>query len=372
MRIRTLELMQVRIPFRFSFKHALADRTCADTLLLRVTTDCGMEGWGEAVPRAYLTGESVQSAWQDITSHWWPAVRELDFPADVPAAQVLDPLYREADAQRRTASFAGIDLAVHDALARCAGLPLSQMLGYAAPVVRLSAPLGGSSARSVRKKAKLFRFLGFQDFKLKIGLGIDAEVARAARDGIGPTRDLRADANAAWDTEDAIRNVAALAAFGFSSFEQPARDMDGLARVRRELGVRVMADESLCTLADARELIERKACDLWNIRLAKIGGFCGLRAFLELARTHGIGLHLGTLVGETSLLAAAGRIASGAADFAHVEYGFPRLFLRGDPFRGGPAGYFGKGAPQNKRAGIGVCANPGALARCIVERKLLD
>ena len=371
MKFQSLQIYQIRIPFRFSFKHALADRTCAESLLVRLVTESGAEGWGEAVPRAYLTGESVQSAWQDLTTRWWPALRELDFPDGVPAADVLDPLYRTADAERHTASFAALDLAVHDALARAAGLPLAQWLGYAAHAIRLSAPLGGSSAKSVRKKALLFRFLGFQDFKLKLGLGIDAEVTRAARASIGTERDLRADANAAWDGEEAVQKIAALAPFGFSSFEQPARDIAGLARVRRELGVRVMADESLCTLADAQELIERNAADLWNVRLAKIGGFCGLRAFLQLARTHGIGLHLGTLVGETSLLAAAGRIASGAAEFAHVEYGFPRLFLRGDPFRGGPAGYFGTGAPQNKRPGLGVKAESGALARITVEHKKL-
>lgn len=372
MKITALDLWQIRIPFRFSFKHALADRTCADSLLVRVRTESGVEGWGEAVPRSYLTGESVQTAWDDLRNRWWPALRELDFSTDSSPADILDPLYRQADRERHTASFAGMDLAVHDALARVANRPLTEFLGFTAPTVRLSAPLGGSSAKSVRRKAKLFRFLGFKDFKLKIGLGIDSDTVRAAREVIGFGRDLRADANAAWDTETALTQLAALAPFGISSYEQPARDIAGLARIRRELGVRVMADESLCTLADAQELIAQGAADLWNIRLAKIGGFCGLRALLKLAAANGIGLHLGTLVGETSLLAAAGRIASGATEFAHVEYGFPRLFLSGDPFRGGPAGYFGSGRPQNKKPGIGVHADSGALAKVTVEHAALS
>jgi hypothetical protein len=185
--------------------------------------------------------------------------------------------------------------------------------------------------------------------------------------------------------------------FDVSSVEQPipAGNVQDLARVQREGGLPVMADESLCTLADAQTLLAEQAADIWNLRLAKIGGFTGLLAMLQLAgyplppalagqapaphlnrggeaRRYRPKMHLGVLVGETSLISAAARACLGLGPFLHVEYGYPRLLLKIDPFRGDPGGYSGRARPLGDDFGLGVSPRQRLLDEVTVRREILS
>jgi L-alanine-DL-glutamate epimerase-like enolase superfamily enzyme len=134
--------------------------------------------------------------------------------------------------------------------------------------------------------------------------------------------------------------------------------------LERELGLPVMADESLCSLSDARAILARGSPAWWNLRLAKIGGFSGWRELSSLAAERGIAVYGGILVGETSLLAAAARAVWPASGAVCGEYGFPRLFLAGDPFRGGPGGFRGCWTGDSGcRKGLGVRLSRRRLAR---------
>lgn len=403
MRLTELELREIAVPMRFSFKHALAERKVARNLIVRVKTDGGTEGWGEVLPRDYLTGETVESARRDVIERWWPAAKKLSLPAaGAPADALLaalEPLYLTADSERKTASYGGLDVAVCDAWCRAAKVSVGSFLKTVAqqtqtkergakgktstdataakpdaaqtlsvvataengtPFVWLTAPLGGGSVKTVRRAAVWFRRLGFREFKLKTGIAADLEedVCRVAavREAIGPAADLRVDFNAALMPMQAVLAARRFAEYNVSSIEQPIPpgSPTDLAQVQEDGGVPVMADESLCTLDDAKHLLSLHAAKLWNLRVAKVGGFSGMRAMARLAGKHGVQIHLGVLVGETSLMAAAGRACLGLIQPRHVEYGFPRVLLKGDPFRGGPAGYFGKGEFFRETPGLGV------------------
>jgi L-alanine-DL-glutamate epimerase-like enolase superfamily enzyme len=161
---------------------------------------------------------------------------------------------------------------------------------------------------------------------------------------------------------------------GVSSVEQPiaAGNAEALAYVQSEGGIPVVADESLCTLKDAEALLSAGAAHVWNIRLAKVGGFSGALQLARLAQEHGIEMQLGVLVGETSLLGAAARACIGLARYRHVEFGFPRILLRADPFRKGPDGYLGTGHPLDSSPGLGVWPASTVLDRLTLNRKTLD
>ena len=226
------------------------------------------------------------------------------------------------------------------------------------------------------------KFLGFQHYKLKVGNSRDLAAVRLVRQLIGPRCDLRVDANGGWDVAQAINMAKELRRFGVSSMEQPipAGNVPDLARVQREGGLPVMADESLCTLADAQNLLAAQAADIWNLRLAKIGGFTGMLAMLRLAGyplppaltgkpaaapgrlptpPYQPKMHLGVLVGETTLITAAARACLGLCPYLHVEYAYPRILLTIDPFQGDPGGYSGTGRPLGDDFGLGV--SPRAL-----------
>jgi muconate cycloisomerase len=375
-----LEIHEVRIPFRFSFRHALAERRENRALLLALRTEEGATGVGEVLPREYLSGETVEGARAAIRERWWPRLRRValpDAPGEEGAHAVLDALaelYAEADAARETAAWAGLDVAAVDAWARAVGLGGRRLFGDVPTRRRLTAPLGSGGVRATRRSALAFRLLGFRDYKLKMTGADDALRVRAARRAVGRAADLRVDANGAWSAEAARAVLPELAATGVSSVEQPvpAGDPAALVELERGGGLPVMADESLVTRADAEALLAAGGVALWNLRLGKNGGFSGVRALARLAEAAGAACHLGVLVGETGCLQAAARGALGLAEWRHVEYGFSRILLADDPVRGGPAGYTGRARPLGGRPGLGIRLDERVLRRLAHGSEVLE
>jgi L-alanine-DL-glutamate epimerase-like enolase superfamily enzyme len=97
---------------------------------------------------------------------------------------------------------------------------------------------------------------------VKVGTADDAARLDAVRKAVGDEVALRADANGAWNAHEAIEQLQRLEQFKLAAIEQPvpAKDLEGMKRVRAESGIPVMADESLVTLEQANQLIELGAC----------------------------------------------------------------------------------------------------------------
>ena len=142
----------------------------------------------------------------------------------------------------------------------------------------------------------------------------------AVRDVVGKDVDIRVDANGAWSGHEAVSALNQLRAFDITAVEQPvaASDLVGMRRVRQETGLSVIADESLVTLDDARNLIREQACDVFNVRVSKCGGLLWSLRIAELGLEAGVKVQVGAQVGETSLLSAADQHL--AAHLPEVEY----------------------------------------------------
>jgi L-alanine-DL-glutamate epimerase-like enolase superfamily enzyme len=170
--------------------------------------------------------------------------------------------------------------------------------------------------------------------KLKVGEDNDLETLTQARSALGEEVDLRVDANGAWSAAEAITRLREMAPFRLSAVEQPVakEDFEGLRQVQEALDIPVMADESLCTLEDAKRLIQLKACHMFNLRLSKMGGITSAIRIKEAADAAGIRCQLGCHVGETSILAAAGRhFALTQGPLTYLEGSFAPYLLTRDP-----------------------------------------
>jgi muconate cycloisomerase len=217
------------------------------------------------------------------------------------------------------------------------------------------------------------RFYGFNQVKVKVGIAghDDIKRLRVIRRGVGKGVELRVDANEAWSPDEAVGRIQALEPFGLASVEQPVphADLHLLADVRRQVGTPIMLDESLCSPADAEAAVTLRACDVFNLRLSKCGGFLPSLRLARFAREHGVACQLGCQVGETALLSAAGRhFAASVANLRAVEGSYDR-HLVGEPL-GTEDLTFGPGgrAPALARCGLGVTVDPEALAR-VTRRK---
>lgn len=351
MRLRSITLYEVRIPLRIRFRHRLAERAEAHSLLVRIDPAEGPVGWGEAIPRRYLSGETLESASTTILERIWPALSRLELDPESGLLGQLAPFYREADETRTTAAWAGVELALLDLAGKLLSVPvrrfvrerLARNVAPPSPVdscdaaVPLVAPLGGGSLRALAWQTRCFRWLGFGSFKLKMGYAEDHRRLECVRRIVGPSARLHADANGGWTLDEALAGCALLREADAGHIEQPlgAGETDALAALRATAGLPVMVDESLVTRADAESLLAAGSCDLFNLRLAKNGGVSGCLALLELAQREGLGCQLGALVGETDLLAAGAReFLAATGPLLHHECSFPRLLLAGRPTSG--------------------------------------
>jgi len=370
MEVERLEVLEVRLPFRMVFGHSLARRRDTTNVWVRVRLRDGTVGYGEAVPRAYVTGETPDSVVADITGAlagpWWRRkFRSLEDVADA-----LEVRYDEEGPARGGAARCALELALLDAAGKHFTRSCAELLGgvradrveysVVLPFVRNPLTLLGLCLK--------VRRYGARTAKVKVGQGrrLDLRTLAFARWAIGPRGDLRVDGNACWTAEQALDALPAMVARGICAVEQPlpADDLEGLARVAEALEPPVIVDESFHTLADARRLIERRACDALNIRLSKCGGLLTARRILAFARERGVPCQLGAQVGESGILTAAGRaFACAYPELLYREGAAGRFLLEEDvtveDTTAGPGGW----APALRGPGLGVMVDETRLAR---------
>ncbi len=378
--IKGFELLAVELPFRKPFKHAAAERRSSYSLLLRCETDTGAHGFGESLPREYVTGESRDGAFELLADTVLPRLVGRRFES----LEAVKSFLAEADGKAppgwvppdtpQTAAWAAVDLALLDGFGKAFGEPVRLRADNSLPPgFRYSVVFSAASGFDAVKSLLKMRLYGFRQAKLKIEKGSDVETARLARRLLGPGCDLRVDANMAWTVEEAVGAMKALSRFGITSFEQPlaARDIEGLARLVRETGLGVMVDESLNDADSLSALVDSGGCTAVNVRISKCGGLMAAYNRCRRAIEAGLTVQVGAQVGETSLLSAAQLVLIGAVK--RVRYGegcFGRHLLKEDPFV--PLVQFGYGGrPPELPAGpgLGVVVDPAVLDRWVARRR---
>lgn len=378
LRFKSIKIHEISIPFRLGYTHALASRKEANSFILCIKTECGQKGYGESIPRSYLTGESMESVWHDIMRRWWPRVRDIEIDSYNELLPKLNDIYLDADRSRHTASYTGVELACIDAAGKAFKTPARNLIKKEPDKIsetpfHCTGPIGTRSKIKSATLARIFNAIKFRDIKIKVGFDNDEKRLQKIRKICGPRVNLRADANAAWKLDQALENCEMLRRYNITSIEQPLAhyNIKEMAKINLESGLPVMADESLCTQEDADILIKEKACDIFNIRLGKCGGFSGGRAVYEKMKQANLKCQIGVLVGETSILTAAQQeFMYGIGEQLHHEAGFPKILLKRDPANGAQSPFW-RGIIKEKspRPGLGITVNSEILDRITVQKK---
>jgi muconate cycloisomerase len=338
--VARIDILTAQLPFRFAFGHALAERRSSENVYVKVTLDDGHVGYGEGVPRDYVTGETVDGAVAILCERYGPALlgRRLERPEDVPAA--LDDLERAITVgtgrEPEPAAWCALELALLDAAGHAFGCSVSRWLGAThAPLVHYDAVIPFSKPRRLAAIAVLVRVLGFRQVKVKVGndLAADLRALGLLRRVLGFETDLRVDANCAWNADEALAAIASMRPYRLSAVEQPlpADDLDGLRRVTAATTEQIIVDESLRTLAEAETLARTRACDAFNIRVSKCGGLLRSARIARIAADNGLTCVVGAQVGESGILSAAGRhLAASLPAVRYLEGSAGRLLLKED------------------------------------------
>ena len=393
MRIAEFSAYRVRIPLKKKIRHASHTRDATDSLIVRCRLDNGVEGWGEGLPREYVTGESIETAVallrnSDLERQTGSNITGIDdaiaLTQSIQFAPPCLPTDRPAAAPRDcygNSVRCAVELAILDAVTRAEGVPLSKAVSRVPEAaallkrsdrVRYSAAITSMKPWKQAAMAGAIWLYGFHQTKVKVGVAEidDVTSLRRIRRIVGSKIDIRIDANEAWSCAELEERLRLLAPFGVSAVEQPVAHAltDGLARIRPNVAVPIMLDESLCSLSDARHAIEFETCDIFNIRLSKCGGLVNSLKIAALAREHGLQFQLGCQVGETGILSAAGRhFATSVAGIKYLEGSYERHLVRERLTVEDLTFARGGWAAALNKPGLGVTINPAGLTRVTVS-----
>lgn len=258
-------------------------------VIVRLTTEDGVQGFGEASPLTFLTGETVETARF--------AIDHLLAPTLVGREAInIAALHRHwsRTLPGHNAAKCAIDVALHDLVAREGQMPIAALLGGRdVDVLPAYKAIGIGTPADIANEASELLELGLRRFKLKVGRNLqqDLENLRVLRDTVGERSEIIVDGNGGYTAQQAVRFLRLAEPFNVAYIEQPVLpgDIAGLAFVRAHAITPVMADEAVFTLRDVYQLIRQDAVDLLGIKLIKTAGLYHARRIAALAEEFGIG-----------------------------------------------------------------------------------
>ncbi|MEM7537660.1 MAG: enolase C-terminal domain-like protein [Chloroflexota bacterium] len=309
--IKDLTIKEIHIPFRVSFKHASAERAKTEGIWVEAVSETGERGFGEACPRSYVTGETVES-----TIHFFSTVK-AEVIQDVGSLHDLRAwvAQNKQAIDENPAAWCAIELALLDLFAREAGTSVETLLAMPPLQGRFhySAVVGDGSFPQFQTQMKQYLSMGFHDVKVKISGELEkdrekldwlTQVAAAST----PDLRLRVDANNLWATSDACIAYFQNLGHPLMAIEEPLapNHYHDLHQISTALQTKIILDESFLRIDQFDAL--SFAPDIWilNLRVSKMGGLIRTIAIAEKARAVGMPIIVGAQVGETSVLTRAG------------------------------------------------------------------
>lgn len=381
-RVAAVRALLVRIPLKKTITHASHTRKESDNVVVECRLDDGTVGYGEGVPREYVTGETAESAIELLRRVDWDEQigRPRDFAEAARTVRGFQMPAVEGDDRgcAGNAARCAAEIALLDAFGKRFGVCLTHLPSFFPEFADLYEPKKHCRySGAITSKRNLFREIlsaakvwiaWFQACKIKVGTEGQDDPKRLAvfRRILGRKVDFRIDANEAWTPENVVEKIRELEPFGVSGVEQPVphEQIECLAEVRKKVRTPIILDESLCSMRDAQFAAGRGLVDIMNLRLSKCGGLFPSLELAAFARQRGIGYQLGCQVGETGILSAAGRhFALAVRDLRYVEGSYDHFLVRERLTKENLTFEFGGWGDPLPGPGLGVTIEPERLAR---------
>jgi len=296
-RIERIETIPVRIPLKPERRmvSALGKHDVSEFLLVRVFTDDGYEGVGEATVTPRWSGETVFGA-KAMIDH---VLSKVVIGCDPAAIADIDERM-DAVAVYNWCAKSALEMACWDIQGRAANKPVYELLGgLCRPLtMRCRFSMGAYDLDRAKRRASELVAQGFTTIKIKVGTNptADIERVRAVREVVGSGITLTIDANGGWNEADALHCLGELADCQLDIVEQPLPrgNYTGLARLRQQSGVKILADESCFDEVEAEELFAHNACDALSLYPGKNGGIRKTRLIAEMAARQQIPCSIGS------------------------------------------------------------------------------
>ncbi len=283
--IAGIDLLPFDIPLKGTLQIATMRIETAANLLVRITTNDGVLGWGEASPFHSITGEtrSIDVAAAEDLRGLLVGRNPLEI------GPISDSMARFLP--HSTTIRSAFDMALHDIASRYASMPLYRFLGGDNHPLETDITIYIGDPDRAGQQAEAIVDAGFRIVKVKLGLDRAADLGRleTVRRAVGAAPRLRIDANQAWDRIEALEMLASLARHSIELCEQPcpAADLRTLRFISERSPIPIMADESLFSPRDALALDREDVVPFFNVKLSKSGGIREAQKIAHIAEAGG-------------------------------------------------------------------------------------
>lgn len=305
MKITDITWEKLHIELQEPFKIAFTEIGYSEVILVRVTTDNGLVGYGEAAPFAPVTGETADSV-ISVLSMFKPGLIGQD-PFGIERIHCLmnSAVYGNGSAK------CAIDLAMYDLMGKASCQPVYKLLGGYQREVQNDITIGISTPEKMADTAEQYANRdGFRILKVKCGINPDDDIRAMMliRERVGKNVRLRVDANQGYDVASALYAIEGFKKADVEAVEQclPYWNYEGAAELRSKVqGMKLMLDESVHGPKDAARLVRMGCADILNIKLMKCGGLLPGLKISDIAEASGITCMVGCML-ETKIAITAG------------------------------------------------------------------
>lgn len=373
------------IPLRHPLTTAYGTLTTRQGAILEIVTTEGITGIGEIAPLPEFGGGTLNDALAAL--HQSPIINDL---VGKGPEEALDCLYK-AGGSLPASTICGLEMALLDALGQAQQRSISELLiqrsqSHTAhspsniPIaprthIPVNAVIGASTIHAAVSDALSAVTAGFRCLKLKLGLGIKADIERvqAVRQAIGPSICLRLDANEAWDFDEALTILTKCASLDIQYVEQPlkASDLTGMHKLRQASPIPIAADEAIEDLASARRVLAAQAADVLILKPQLLGGLHIGRQIIQETTQQGVQCVVTSAI-ETGISIAAILHLVAASPEVTLECGLATLHLLEDDLLIEDLSIENGHLAVPTEAGLGIKLDRQALATYALARQKVE
>ena len=290
----------MREPYKIAYEKV--DRV--SNILLQITTNQGIIGYGCAAPDKFITNETADQVIDVFTRNVEPFLLGSD------PLRLTFLMTRLKDQLKQNSSLlAMVDMALYDILGKVAGLPVYKLLGAYRESIKTSITIGIMPVKETLQKAKEYINQRFTSLKIKGGLQVEEDIEKVIklREHFGPKIEIRFDANQGYSLNESLYFVKKTKKAKLELLEQPTKidEPNSLGNLTKQTEIPIMADESIKNHRDAFRLAKKDLVDMVNIKIMKVGGIAEALHINSVARSGGMEVMVGCM-DELALGIAAG------------------------------------------------------------------
>ncbi len=303
MKITGFDIAELRLPLKKPFITALRRVDCVKDVIIKVHTDTGIVGYGEACAVTAITGTTNEDVVNELSHTVFPSL--IHNPMDA------EDIFKRLHAMNISPeTMACVDIALFDLLAKQKNQSLHQFLGSERCDLQTDLTISVDEPLKMQNETLTALDEGFNILKIKLDKDIDANIERLRRinEVLNEGNTLRLDPNQSLTLDGCLKMISHIRNDNIECIEQPfaAQDLDSMKQLKRHSLIPVLADESLFNTQDALKLLHEDIADMLNIKLMKCGGIYEALKIAKLAVKYDKNCMIGSMLeGPISLVAAA-------------------------------------------------------------------